>query len=507
MNPSDSEAAAGAEISRSGSSGSYTYSVVNESWTSGGNAGYRPITCVSWFSCARFCNWLVNGGGNGSTEYGAYALNGQVSGNPPAANANAIARMPTENEWYKAAYYSPNKGGVGVGGYYLYATQNDVAPCNGSFNTFDVPDPCACCPTNTAHQNMNYYYFNGVLRAVVATPVGYFSNTKSFYGTFDQNGNASEWNDLDGTSSANRGARGGNWLTDAYTSGNRGEGSTSGSVLLGFRLATRDIAQVFIPLFSTPARTADGFTVQIKNYDAVRTWTGTASAGSVAISVTNVSLYPSLFKGVMSLNGLVTVTGVAPETSSTATITASGVSATVTGTSLAAALNPTFGTPTRTANGFTSSITNYDDTYTWAGTATLGKVVISDTGSGTGLVTVTGVAVGKSSTATITTSKSNTVGGTANVTETSLLAARNPTFGSTTPTADGFTVVISNYSSVYTWAGTATASGTVVITDTGSGTGLATVTGVAAATSSTATITTTRAGYASGSRTITQASL
>ena len=134
-------------------------------------------------------------------------------------------------------------------------------------------------------------------------------------------------------------------------------------------------------------------------------------------------------------------------------------------------------------------------------------MVISDTGSGTGLVTVTGVAVGKSSTATITTSKSNTVGGTANVTETSLLAARNPTFGSTTPTADGFTVVISNYSSVYTWAGTATASGTVVITDTGSGTGLATVTGVAAATSSTATITTTRAGYASGSRTITQASL
>ena len=79
------------------------------------------------------------------------------------------------------------------------------------------------------------------------------------------------------------------------------------------------------------------------------------------------------------------------------------------------------------------------------------------------------------------------------------LAARTPTFGSPTTTANGFTVQITNYLDPFTWAGTATASGSVSI----SGTGLVTVTGVAPSTSSTATITTTRAGYRNGSATVT----
>ena len=78
-----------------------------------------------------------------------------------------------------------------------------------------------------------------------------------------------------------------------------------------------------------------------------------------------------------------------------------------------------------------------------------------------------------------------------------------PTFGSTTATANGFTVQITNYNSSYTWAGTATASGTVAI----SGTGLVTVTGVAAYTSSTVTITASRAGYAVGAASVTATSL
>ena len=161
---------------------------------------------------------------------------------------------------------------------------------------------------------------------------------------------------------------------------------------------------------------------------------------------------------------------------------------------------PAFGSTTRTASGFTVQITNYDALYTWAGTATAsGSVAIS----GSGFVTVTGVAVNTSSTATITTTRSGYVGGTAPVTATSLAAALTPTFGSTTATADGFTVQISNYSGSYTWAGTATASGSVAI----SGSGLVTVTGVAAATSSTATIETIRTGYAIGSATVAATSL
>jgi outer membrane protein OmpA-like peptidoglycan-associated protein len=73
-------------------------------------------------------------------------------------------------------------------------------------------------------------------------------------------------------------------------------------------------------------------------------------------------------------------------------------------------------------------------------------------------------------------------------------AALTPTFGTPTPTADGFTVQISNFSNAYNWAGSATAGGSVVI----SGTGLVTVSGVAANAVSIATITTARSGYAGG---------
>jgi methionine-rich copper-binding protein CopC len=60
------------------------------------------------------------------------------------------------------------------------------------------------------------------------------------------------------------------------------------------------------PAFSTPTATADGFTVQISNYDPNFTYGGSTSAnGTVAISNT----------------GLVTVTGVAANTASTTTIT------------------------------------------------------------------------------------------------------------------------------------------------------------------------------------------
>jgi hypothetical protein len=77
-------------------------------------------------------------------------------------------------------------------------------------------------------------------------------------------------------------------------------------------------------------------------------------------------------------------------------------------------------------------------------------------------------------------------------------SALTPTFGSPTATADGYTVSITNYSDSYSWAGTATASGSVAISETG----LVTVSGVAPGTSSVATITTTRTGYAAGSATI-----
>jgi sulfatase modifying factor 1 len=194
-----------AGISRSGTSGGYSYSVINN----GGPSGNRPITYVSWFDAARFANWMQNGQGSGSTETGAYTLvGGQTSGTAPAKNPGATFYIPTENEWYKAAYFDPTLNS-GVGGYYAYATQSNTAPGNN---------------IGSGANQANYY--NGVYSVTQSasysgsqnylTDVGAFANSVSYYGTFDQSGNASEWNDLTGAAHSYRGIRGYSWYPDGF---------------------------------------------------------------------------------------------------------------------------------------------------------------------------------------------------------------------------------------------------------------------------------------------------
>jgi formylglycine-generating enzyme len=203
-------------ISRTGVSGSYSYSVIGPDGVVNGQSGAnRPITFVSWFDSARFANWVANGQPTGAqnsttTENGAYNVNGATSGNAPARNvtnpntgATPTYVIPTENEWYKAAYYSPVLNS-GSGGYYTYATQSNATPGN---------------VIGSAANQANYY--NGVYSVTqlsttsasqnYLTDVGAFTNSASFYGTFDQSGNVFQWNDLDGTPGSSRGLRGGYW--------------------------------------------------------------------------------------------------------------------------------------------------------------------------------------------------------------------------------------------------------------------------------------------------------
>ena len=68
-----------------------------------------PATYIDFFDAVRFCNWLHNGkpqgeAGSGTTEDGAYAIDGSdVSLRKPGAKYS----LPSENEWYKGAYYDP----------------------------------------------------------------------------------------------------------------------------------------------------------------------------------------------------------------------------------------------------------------------------------------------------------------------------------------------------------------------------------------------------------------
>jgi formylglycine-generating enzyme required for sulfatase activity len=215
-----------AGISRSGSSGSYTYSVMSN----GGNSANRPITYVSWFDAARFANWMQNGQGSGSTETGAYTLvGGQTSGTAPEKNSDAQFYIPTENQWYKAAYY---KGGGTNAGYWDYATQSDTAPGNtigsGANQANYNNGVYAVTQSSSASSSQNYL-----------TDVGAFTNSASAYGTFDQSGNVWEWNDLTGIAGSLRGRRGGRWASADFTLASSSRGTYDPSIendSIGFRL-------------------------------------------------------------------------------------------------------------------------------------------------------------------------------------------------------------------------------------------------------------------------------
>lgn len=215
-----------AGISRSGTSGSYVYSVMN-------NSGNRPISYVSWFDAVRFINWMHNGGTtSASTETGAYTLNGATSGDAPKRNAGASFWLPTADEWYKAAYY---KGGSTNAGYWDYATQSNAVPGNilGSDpNQANYVAAGRYAVTGSTSFSLTQNYL---------TDVGEFSGSPSAYGTFDQTGSLLEWNDGTGAASQNKYQRGGTWAwnnTYATSSYSSSIGPTAETETAGFRIAT-----------------------------------------------------------------------------------------------------------------------------------------------------------------------------------------------------------------------------------------------------------------------------
>lgn len=182
----------GCKIQQSGSSGSYTYGVAADS-------ANRPVNWVSWGDAARFCNWLYNGQpvgpqGLGTTEDGSYYLNGSTSDKQLLAvirKPEASWGIPSEDEWYKAAYY---KGGSTNAGYWDYPTANNIVPSN----EVRTPDP---------GNNANIMNSGGQ-----SMSVGEFENSRSPYGTFDQGGNV--WERVETAFDSNTlTTRGGSWYS------------------------------------------------------------------------------------------------------------------------------------------------------------------------------------------------------------------------------------------------------------------------------------------------------
>ena len=214
----------GCKIQRSGSPGGYAYAVAADRED-------RPVNLVNWGDAARFCNWLTNGKPTGgqelaTTEDGSYFLNGALSD----VDLMAVTRrsqqdggryyIPTEDEWYKAAYHA-NDGATG--NFYAYPTGTDDNPSN------DLIDPD---PGNNAN-------FSSIGDPYYRTEVGEFENSPSPYGTFDMGGNLREWNEaLYGDS---RGFRGGSYIegssVDLFSGYRYGAWPSWEDLNLGFRVA------------------------------------------------------------------------------------------------------------------------------------------------------------------------------------------------------------------------------------------------------------------------------
>jgi formylglycine-generating enzyme required for sulfatase activity len=182
----------------------------------------KPVVWVSFYDAMRFCNWLHNGAQTGGdTEDGAYTLLGGTAipsnGTTVPRNAGATFAVPSEDEWYKAAYYEP---GGDTDDYWLYPTGSNSAPNASS-------------PPGTAPA-ANYADSVGD-----PTDVGAYTTTVGFYGTFDMAGNAREW--VERIVSTNRVLRGGSWTSseNGLQSVDPASGTPGGEFFnVGFRVSS-----------------------------------------------------------------------------------------------------------------------------------------------------------------------------------------------------------------------------------------------------------------------------
>ena len=200
---------------RTGPPGAYRYAC---------RAGWekKPVVYVTFLSAMRFANWRHHGGGSGDTENGAYDL---AKGGLAPRETGARVWIPSEDEWYKAAYYQPESQGGPAGGYWRYATRSNDQP-----NAVEPGSELA-----------NAAIFGRMHQFRLLAPVGSVPNASSHYGTLDQAGNAWEWNEAI-LFETKRGIRGGSvshpyeYLQSIVRSNARPEREYPST---GFRLARR----------------------------------------------------------------------------------------------------------------------------------------------------------------------------------------------------------------------------------------------------------------------------
>lgn len=174
----------------------------------------RPVVYVNYYDLARFANWMHYGCPTGkcelgitegSSSQGAYDTSdfqSVRSGNKQPyqgfgkRNKGALFWIPSDDEWYKAAYFNPYK--TGNRKYDDYPTQSSDAP------TLD-----------RANYMVDNHFSLG--EPFYLATVDAFANAPSYYGTLQQGGNVWEWiEDWQYGVVGSRGLRGGSWSYTFY---------------------------------------------------------------------------------------------------------------------------------------------------------------------------------------------------------------------------------------------------------------------------------------------------
>ncbi len=132
-----------------------------------------PAANMYWADAARFCNWLTSGDISlGAYQFNANTLSG-VDRDTAIATYETVYVLPTEDEWYKAAYFKAD-----ASGFSLYA--------NGSDSAASV--------TQGTSNGWNFYADDFVNNQPNYTwEIGFGAEEQN--GTHDMMGNVWEWNE------------------------------------------------------------------------------------------------------------------------------------------------------------------------------------------------------------------------------------------------------------------------------------------------------------------------
>jgi hypothetical protein len=176
----------------------------------GAHTGNEPAANMTWFEAAAFVNWLNDQRTPGLKAYNLTGVTStsltpwasvdawQAGGENLYRHKDAYYFLPSEDEWYKAAYHQNT--GVNAD-YWDYATGSNTIPTQA---LTDGTTPFTAI-------------FNGVEAGTPADPADVnLAGGLSAYGTMGQNGNVWEWAEsafdgINNSSSENRAFRGGDW--------------------------------------------------------------------------------------------------------------------------------------------------------------------------------------------------------------------------------------------------------------------------------------------------------